>query len=494
VSVQAEERVMVSERIAPGMLPRVLNSFDMTIIFVAIVLFIVNASALQPAGQSAFTFWVLGFLVFLIPGALVTSQLGQMFPQEGSLYVWTQKALGPFWGFFAGFCAWWPGILVMVATGDAVVTIWQFIDSSALTKAWEQGLVILAVLWFSAGMSILRLRFTQSYVNVAVVFYGAAVFVIGLAGILFLIGSGHAATSGWGHLSNYGFQSSGSLTLFGLVILALLGIEVPLNLGVEIVHMRSIRKYLFWGSIVVMVAYLWATLGTMLSLNAAKSQAATTDILRAVQVGFWNSHAFAVVIGLVLIWFFVSNTIVYNYSFSRLLFVSGLERRMPRQLGTVHPRTKVPVYAILTQTVLSSLFVVAIFNPGIGGDNTQKAYWLFQAGVTVIWCLSMILLFSDIFLVRRAFPVKFAEVRAAHPYLLYASGVIGVLASAFGAFITFRSPWTPLFSTGSWRVWLAILCGVSALAAVVIYAISELAHRAEPAAGGQTLPDEIHLA
>ncbi len=485
---------MVSERIAPGMLPRVLNSFDMTIIFVAIVLFIVNASALQPAGQSAFTFWILGFLVFLIPGALVTSQLGQMFPQEGSLYVWTQKALGPFWGFFAGFCAWWPGILVMVATGDAVVTIWQFIDSSALTKAWEQGLVILAVLWFSAGMSILRLRFTQSYVNVAVVFYGAAVFVIGLAGILFLIGSGHPATSGWGHVSNYGFQSSGSLTLFGLVILALLGIEVPLNMGVEIVHMRSIRKYLFWGSIVVMAAYLWATLGTMLSLDASKSQAATTDILRAVQVGFWNSHAFAVVIGLVLIWFFVSNTIVYNYSFSRLLFVSGLERRMPHQLGTVNARTKVPVYAIITQTVLSSLFVVAIFNPGMSSDNTQKAYWLFQAGVTVIWCLSMILLFSDIFLVRRAFPAKFAEVRAAHPYLLYASGVTGVLASAFGAFIRFKSPWTPLFSTGSWRVWLAVLCGVSALAAVVIYAISEIAHRTGRASGEEQIPDQIHLA
>ena len=45
MSQQAGERVMVSERLAPGMLPRVLNSFDMTIIFVAIVLFIVNASA-----------------------------------------------------------------------------------------------------------------------------------------------------------------------------------------------------------------------------------------------------------------------------------------------------------------------------------------------------------------------------------------------------------------------------------------------------------------
>jgi Amino acid permease len=159
---------MISERLASGMLPRVLNSFDMTIVFVAIVLFIVQASAMQQARQAAFTYWVLGFLLFLIPGALVTAQLGRMFPQEGSLYVWTQKALGLFWDFFAGFCAWWPGILVMIATGDAVITIWQFVDPGSLAKAWEQGLVVLAVLWFSAGMSLLHLRMTQTYVNLDV--------------------------------------------------------------------------------------------------------------------------------------------------------------------------------------------------------------------------------------------------------------------------------------------------------------------------------------
>jgi amino acid transporter len=475
-SQAGDERLMISERLAPGMLPRVLNSFDMTIIFVAIVLFIVNASAIQQAHQAAYTYWILGFIAFLIPGALVTAQLGQMFPQEGSLYVWTQKALGPFWGFFAGFCAWWPGILVMVATGDAVVTLWQFVDTGGLPKAWEQGLVILAVLWFSAFMSMLRLRMTQSYANVAVVFYGAAIFVIGLAGILWLIGDGHSATGGWGTASNWSIHS-GQWTWFGFVILALLGIEVPLNMGVEIVNMRSIKKYLFWGSIVVMFAYLWTTLGTMLALPAAKSVGNTTDILGAVQVGFWGSHAFAVVIGLVLIWFFVSNTIVYNYSFSRLLFVSGLEQRMPHQLGRVNDKTKVPVYAIVTQTVLSSIFVVAIFNPWVASNNTQKAYWLFQAAVTVIWCISMVLLFADIFLVKRAFPQKFEEVRAAHPYVLYASGVIGMLASAFGAYVTFRSPWTGLFTVQHWRIWLGVLCGVSVLAAVLIYAISEYMHR-----------------
>src|ERR671939_1791 len=203
MAAHADEHAMISERIAPGMLPRVLGSFDMTIVFVAIVLFIVNASAIQQAHQAAFTYWILGFLLFLIPGALVTAQLGQMLPQEGSLYVWTQKALGPFWGFVAGFCAWRPGVLVMVATGDAVVTLLQFIFSGGLPKAWEQGLVILAVLWFSAGMALMRLRMTQNYVNWAVVAYGGAIFVMGLAGILWLIGAGHSATAGFGTASAY---------------------------------------------------------------------------------------------------------------------------------------------------------------------------------------------------------------------------------------------------------------------------------------------------
>jgi glutamate:GABA antiporter len=451
---------------------------DMTIIFVAIVLFIVNASAIQRAGPSAYTFWIIGFLAFLIPGALVTAQLGLMFPQEGSLYVWTQKALGPFWGFFAGFCAWWPGILVMAATGDAVVTIWQFIDTGGLPKNWEQGLVILAVLWFSAVISMLRLRMTQNYANVAVVFYGAAIFVIGLAGILWLVGDGHSATGGFGTFDNW-VPHSGTWTLFGLVILALLGIEVPLNMGVEIVHIRSIKKYLFWGSLATMAAYLIATFGNMVTVPL-KDNNSTTGILSAVQNGFWGSHAFAVIVALVVMWFFVSNTVVYNYSFSRLLFVSGLERRMPAVLGKVNER-KVPINAILLQTTAASIFAIVTFGPWAQNSNfTGQVYLIFQAAVTVIWCLSMILLFADIFLVKRAYPQLFDEVRAAHPYLLYASGIVGAAASVVGAIVTFKDPWNAdIFTVGSWRTWLAIVAGISALAAILIYAISEYTHRRE---------------
>src|SRR5207244_11491144 len=171
--------VLRSERIAGCILPKVLNTFDMIAIFVAIVLFITNASVIAVAGAAAYIYWILGFLAFLIPGAIVTGQLGLMFPGEGSIYVWTNKAFGVFLGFFAGFCAWWPGVLVMIATGVAVVTFIQHLGAqlnvNLLVQPWQQGVVIIAVIAFSFLLSILRFRATQNVVNVVFVAYGGAI-------------------------------------------------------------------------------------------------------------------------------------------------------------------------------------------------------------------------------------------------------------------------------------------------------------------------------
>ena len=48
-----DSSALISERVAGGMLPKVLTTFDMVAIFVAIVLFITNSAAIQPAGPAA---------------------------------------------------------------------------------------------------------------------------------------------------------------------------------------------------------------------------------------------------------------------------------------------------------------------------------------------------------------------------------------------------------------------------------------------------------
>src|SRR5438552_4012292 len=324
-------RQLLAERIAPGILPKVLGRFDMIAIFVAIVLFAVQGSVVQPAGASAFVYWILGFVTFLIPGAIVTGQLGLMFPGEGSIYVWTNKALGSFWGFFAGFCAWWPGTLVMVATAVLVVNLLQFFLTlppfnvvNPLGALWQQGIIILAVIWFSSALSILRFRVTQNLLHGVFVIYGAAIPTVGLAGLAWLLG-GHSAANDVSTKAIFGLNS-GNATFYGLVILALLGIEVPLNMGVEIKERKAITSYLIWGSVVVMAAYLLLTFGAMVVVPQ-KDANSTYAILQAVQSSL--GAGVAAVVTLIMIAFFIFNTTVYNYSFARLLFVSGLDRRLP---------------------------------------------------------------------------------------------------------------------------------------------------------------------
>src|SRR6266581_5681411 len=152
------------------------------------------AGVIQTAGPTAFGWWILGFLAFLIPSAIVTGQLGVMFPGEGSIYLWTHKAFGAFWGFFAGFCAWWPGVLVMVATGTITLAFLGYVFPGTI-GSWSiqvQGALIIAFILLSAVLAILRFRVTQNIVNTVFVLYGVAIALMLIAGIVHLARGRHA--------------------------------------------------------------------------------------------------------------------------------------------------------------------------------------------------------------------------------------------------------------------------------------------------------------
>ncbi|XWS55125.1 hypothetical protein CRYUN_Cryun10bG0148100 [Craigia yunnanensis] len=58
---------------------------------------------------------LLGFLlvpfIWSIPEALITAELGTMFPENGGYVVWVSSALGPYWGFQQGWMKWLSGVI-----------------------------------------------------------------------------------------------------------------------------------------------------------------------------------------------------------------------------------------------------------------------------------------------------------------------------------------------------------------------------------------------
>ncbi len=483
-STAGSNDLLRSERIAGGILPKVLNSFDMVVIVLAIILWIPNAAVMTGAGAAAFIYWGLGFITFLIPGAIVTGQLGLMFPGEGSIYVWTTKAFGNFLGFLAGFCAWWPGILVLIAASDTVVVFIQRLGSlyhlPLLAQPGSQGIVIIVTLVLSYLLSTLRFRVTQNLVNTVFLAYCSAILIIGLAGVLWLV-SGHTASTNLSFQSGSWSLNSSNFTFYGTVILALLGIEVPLNMGVEIRDVRSIRRYLLWGSIIVMIAYLITTFAVMTAVPL-KYQGSPAGITEAVQMGFGSAGTvLSAIVDVLLIGFFVFVSTVYNYSFARLLFVSGLDRRLPAIISKVSGK-RVPWVAVLTQTIIGISFTAIIFVLAPlsfkSVELSTVIYSILIASVTVVWCVSMIILFIDVIIIRRHHRELFQRIRLAPDWVFYLCSITGTTASGAAIAVIFTAPWTnstqqaPL-TTAQWDAWITGIAVASLCVAVAGFYIGQ---------------------
>ena len=377
----------------------------------------------------------------------------------------------------------------MIATGDVVVSFIQQLggqfNANFLSEPWQQGAVIIAVIAFSFFLSVLRFRITQNFVNIIFLAYGGAILLVGLAGVLWLV-TGHPSNTDFSLTAHNWIPNGSTASLYGLIILALLGIEVPLNMGVEINNMRSITRYLLWGSVVVMVAYLIGTFGVQLSVPV-KDQPNPSAIAEAVQLGFGAAgKVLGVIVNLVIIGFFIVNTAVYNYSFGRLLFVSGLDRRMPTVMSRVNAN-RVPWVAVLVQSIISGVFTIVAFivmpytlKTGFGAAGLSTVvYDILQAAVTVIWCVSMVILFVDVIIIRYKYQEVFARIRLAPVWVFYVCAIVGAIATGYGVYVTFTNPWTGLLTEQQWWLWIGGIGVLSLLVGAILFFVGHATIRTD---------------
>ncbi len=469
-----------SEQRTGELLPRTLSRVDMLIIFIAIVLFIPNASvvqATQGAGVSTYLYWMIGTLTFLVPGAIICGQLNRFLPVDGAIYVWTHRALGPLWGFFAAFCAWFPGVLVLLAAADSITALLQGIgtqmagsNANWLMQPWQQGTIVLCVILVGGWVSTFSLPHIMRIAKGIIALYLLAIFMVGLAGIVWLFG---------GHPSqvplnvNQATFSTPHIALFGVIALALLGVEVPLNMAAETKGPHASRLFLRWGALIVLLAYVFGTFGVMVVVPAG--QASTTfSTLTAVYLVFGSP--IAILVGFIFIGFFVLVTVMYNVTFARILFVSALDHRLPTSLAEVN-RFHVPSRAIITQTAIAiaitlfTFFLGPLLYAGAGSTFSANVYNVTQATTSVIWCISMVFLFLDlpILLYRfRALLAKKPGQLIAPPWVLYLCSAVGGAASLLAIWATLSFSWdNTLISNSDWTFYVGVCTVVSLVIGLV---------------------------
>jgi glutamate:GABA antiporter len=452
-TTSGEYRPLPSEDYIPKAMPKILGVGDMTATFIVSIFLVTTATTAVLGGPAAITYLLLACIVFFVPCIVATVQLGLMFPHEGSLYNWTHHAIGGRASFFAGFCAWFPGVLISSSLASLLVTFIQAMNSNWLTQTWQQGLAICAVLAFAGALSIQRFRMVQNVINVLVSLTMLACFLIGLSCIVWLVG-GHPSATNFSHWSDYGINPD-NFVLFGFMVFAYIGTEGPLNLAGEIKESGKtsiIKRHLLLGGVIIVILYLLTTISILIVLGPTNGATpfALVTVVKTVLGNFWGAVAAVCLMGS-----FISTALVYNYVFARLLLVGGIDGRLPISVGKLNIH-RVPANAIILQMVLAIIYSLLAFvlAPYFGiGDPAIfpiQLYNVSQAASVLVWAVSASFLFIDLIGCFRRYRAAFKRWLFLPIPLLWLCIVVGLLSCIVAIVDTLRFSWIAQISNNEW--------------------------------------------
>jgi amino acid transporter len=254
--------------------------------------------------------------------------------------------------------------------------------------------------------------------------------------------------------------------VFGVVLLYLLGVETPFNMGAEFVTSRSATKMVLWGSIFLAVGYIFATIGILFSTPLEEIDAITgVPRVFGAAGATWLQGLSS--LGIALITFVAYS--IYQSAYSRLVFVSGLEKHLPRLFTHLNGRTRNPVTALLLQGVISSVLVVILYSQ----QSLETVFLSLQGALTVLWLASGYFFLVPLVVAR----FKYADRYEAETFWRIPGGKAGAIVVAAvglggttaGIYYTYILPFSDTIEVSTWKSNLGAITAGTLLAALLVY-------------------------
>ncbi len=466
------DKLMTTELVPEQILPKVMSTFGLTAAYVFIICWITGSSVMAAGGWTAIPMWVFGILTFLVPAGMAVVELGNLWPGQGGVYIWAYRTMGETWGFIGGYLSWVP-VILNAASSPAVVLQFLLLAFHAELGLTTSIILQLVILWTVVALALAKLAASQRIMNIVFVIYGVLALTIFVCGLLYAGQHGSGTPFSLHDAIVPNFAAAGFL--YGTVLLFLLGVETPYNMGAEFLSVRkSGPKMILWGSAALVAIYLLTTIGTMLVLPSDEIDPVTGVIANLGTSGFPGLMEIAAV---VLAGIIIVALMTYQVAYSRLIFVSGLERHLPRLFTHLNPRTRNPVTAILIQGVITSLILVGLYSQSSMANVTIYL----QGGLSTVWLISGFFFLFPLIIARK----KYADRYANEQFWRIPGGMVGVwltvivgtLGTIGGIYYSFVTPWIDV-PAATWMTWVGgIGLGMVALGLVVYIFGRRSAHK-----------------
>jgi amino acid transporter len=402
-------------------LKRELGFWDLVWFNIAAIVGLRWLAVAATAGFTSITFWFLAFLFFFLPQTFVVYRLSRKWPVEGGLYEWTKNALGPFHGFVSGWCYWANNIVyypTVLAAGAGFATY----IFAPKTIGWDQSPMYVFVfslisLWIVLGLNTIGLNIGKWVQNIG----GISTWIP--AGIVIILGALYFAKFGsatpFDTKSLIPEMSIGTLKTLAPICFALAGFELISLMGGEIKNPeRNIPRSIPVSGAMATFIYVLGTIALLVSVPAEKVNI-LAGVVQAIheQLSTFGWAFLTGFIALALVISQMGGVGAWLAGSGRVLYVVGVDRYLPKIFSKVHPKWGTPYISIITQGMLSTLFLILSVS-----DTVKEFYLTLVDFTTIIYFIPYVYLFYSYFVLMRKKEI---------PFDLY-----GILASIFGFLAT----------------------------------------------------------
>jgi glutamate:GABA antiporter len=402
---------MGAEVKSTAQLHRALGTFDLVLLNVAAIVGLRYLSMAAQIGPSSLALWLLGMITFLLPAALTVLELSSRLPGEGGVYLWTKAAFGGLHAFIAGWSYWIANLVFFPSLLIFGAGVFLYIHGGTWLKLADNpfynGTFCLGILWLAILLNIVGLKRAKWLQNVGAV----ATWTVGALVLCGGVVAWHrfgAATSITLPALVPNLRSLPTIAGFATIALAYSGLELGPILGGEIKNpRRTIARALLIACVAIGALYIAGTAALLTALPAQQINAISgiPQALTAVAVRA-GAPIFGVVAAALVTLSQIGSLGAWITGTARLPFLFGLDRYLPKALGSVHPASGAPHVALLTQGVLATLVLLA----AISGSAVHEAYLMLIDMTVILSFLPLLYMFAALPMLRRRATGKDAEV------------------------------------------------------------------------------------
>ncbi len=448
---------------------KTLGQRDIVLFTVSAILLLDTLAAGATVGPSSIFWWLTLGVIFFVPYAMICSEMGTTYPEQGGLYAWIRDAFGrrwasrATWAYWVNTAVWMPAIFILFAG----IFRQMFMPELSLGAQIAVGIVLT---WLAVAINVITLDVGKWIPNLGAVLKVIIITAVVIGAIFHTRQHGMANTL---TLQSILPSEASSLQYISVIIYGMLGFELVSSGADEMKDpKRDVPRSIFISGFIIITMYTLATVAILAAIPASEINLVEglVDTLYLFFGATEAGRALALVLGIGALFTFFANGVTWALGCNRAMAEAAAGGDFPSLLARQHPELGTPTGAAVAIGLLST---VTLLLYGVLAGTNEDLFWSLFAFSAVIFLLPYIVLVCAFVRMRRIDPSRH------RPFRLPGGNRVATFLAAVCTLVLGISIVLFVFTPGDGIQWPVLIGAVTVLAiGEVIIRLTESAREA----------------